>query len=273
MNVTVGTSLQADIPALKALWKQAFGDEDAAIDAFFTTAYTPEGVFVLKEGGQVRAMACWLPATVCWDRRGWRAAYLYAVATDLDARGRGYCGRLLAFAEGFLEPRGAKALLLVPGEPSLRQFYGRHGYEEFSAVDLTELEAAPAAGESEWVEAPVYLELRERFLAGRSYVSVPVPVLEFQNALARVYGGGLLRLIQGDREGCACVAKDDQGRAILYELLWPGDKLEGASLAAAAVGAKEMLVRTPGGGTPFAMAKWLGEKPKLPLPYLGIALD
>ena len=273
MNLSMGTSLRGDIPALKALWKQAFGDEDAAIDAFFTTAYTPEGVFVLREDGQVRAMACWLPATICWDRRGWRAAYLYAVATDREARGRGYCGKLLAFAAGFLEPRGVKALLLVPGEPSLRQFYRKHGYEDFSTVDLAELNAIPAAGEAEWIEAPGYLELREQFLASRAYVSSPVPVLEFQNALARVYGGGLLHLTQGDREGCACVAKDGQGRAILYELLWPGDQLEGASLAAAAVGARDMLVRTPGEGTPFAMAKWLTEKPKLPAPYLGLALD
>ena len=28
-----------DIPALKALWKQAFGDTDAEIDSFFKTVY------------------------------------------------------------------------------------------------------------------------------------------------------------------------------------------------------------------------------------------
>ena len=140
-------------------------------------------------------------------------------------------------------------------------------------MDLAELSAVPSNGEAEWIEAPVYLELREQFLASRTYVSAPVPVLEFQNALARVYGGGLLRLTAGDREGCACAARDDQGRAILYELLWPGERLEGASLAAAALGAREMLVRTPGRGTPFAMVRWLGEAPELPEPYLGIALD
>ena len=272
-EVQVGTSLKTDIPALKALWKQAFGDSDACISAFFESVYTPESVFVLREDGAVKAMASWLPETVCWSRKGWNAAYLYAVATDKSARGQGYCARLLAYAEAFLAPRGVKVLLLVPGEPSLRQFYRRHGYQDFTAVELREAEAVMADGTAEAVEPPAYLELREDFLASRAYVSCPVPVLAFQERLARLSGGSLIRIAQGEREGCACVAKDEAGRAVLYELLWPGNLLEGASLAASFVGADRMLIRAPGEGTPFAMAKWLSGKPKLPAPYFGIALD
>lgn len=272
-EIRVGTSLKTDIPALKALWKQAFGDDDACIDAFFRSAYTPEGVFVLREDGAVKAMACWFPETVCWARKGWSAAYLYAVATDKSSRGRGYCGRLLSFAEGFLAPRGVKVLLLVPGGESLRGFYQRYGYHDFTTVHLLEADAATTAGSAEWVEPPAYLELREQFLAHHAYISCPVPVLAFQQRIAQLSGGGMARISQGGLEGCACVAKDGNGRAVLYELLWPGDPLEGASLAAGLAGAGRMLIRMPGGETPFAMAKWLSEKPKLPVPFLGLALD
>ena len=55
-----GFSRPEDVPQLKALWKQAFGDDDALIDAFFRRLYTPEQVLVCREEGQVAAMACWL---------------------------------------------------------------------------------------------------------------------------------------------------------------------------------------------------------------------
>lgn len=272
-EIRVETSLPADVPALKRLWKQAFGDDDACIDLFFDTAYRPEQVFVLKEDGAVQAMAYWWPMTVCEGRRGWNAAYLYAVATEESARGRGFCGRVLDFAREFLAGRGVKVLLLVPVNESLRKFYERYGYHDCSAVELTESETVPVRGEVEWIEPPEYLELREQLLADRAYVSCPVPVLDFQARIARLYGGGLMRLRSGALEGCACVALDGEGRAVIYELLWPGDRLEGASLAAARVGASQMLVRTPGDAQPFAMAKWLIEPPAISAPYLGIALD
>ena len=97
-----GFSRPEDVPALKALWKQAFGDEDALIDGFFRRLYGPEQVLVSRENGRVAAMACWMRETICCGGRGWPAAYLYAVATDRAFRGRGHCGRLLAWAAGSL---------------------------------------------------------------------------------------------------------------------------------------------------------------------------
>ena len=44
-------------------------------------------------------------------------------------------------------------------------------------------------------------------------------------------------------------------------------------LMAAALGVSRLLVRTPGEGTPFAMARWLTEMPPVSAPYLGLALD
>lgn len=268
-----GFSRPEDVPQLKALWKQAFGDDDALIDAFFRRLYTPEQVLVCREDGQVAAMACWLQETVCCGGRGWPAAYLYAVATDERYRSRGLCGQLLSFAAGALAGRGIRVLLLVPGSASLRQFYAARGYCDFTTVNTAQVAVEPVSGVVEPVPAPVYLELRERLLEGCSYVSCPVPVLAFQEEAAKLYGGGLLRLEKGETEGCACVALDGDGRAVVYELLWPGNLQEGASLAAGFAGAERVWVRGPGGRTPFAMARWLTEPPHIPAPYLGIALD
>lgn len=268
-----GLSRAGDIPELKRLWQEAFGDDAALIDAFFSSLYRPDSVFVVRDGETVAAMACHLPMTICHENRGWAASYLYAVATDKRYRGHGLCGQLLGFAAGYLPSTGSKALLLVPGSTSLREFYRRRGFADFTTADLREWTVGPVDGTVEAVEAPVYLELREQLLASQAYVSCPVPVLEFQKTLAELYGGGLYRLSRGDREGCACVAVDGNGRAIVYELLWPGDRAEGAALAASAVGTRKALCRTPGDGQPFAMVHWLTRAPDLPIPYLGIALD
>ena len=271
--MTPALSVPCDVPALRRLWTQAFGDGDELLDYFFSRLYRPNDVFVVREDRTVRAMAFQLPMTICQGNRGWRAAYLYAVATDRAARGKGYCTGLLDYAGQVLAERGCKALLLVPGAPELRAFYRARGYADFSTVDRLEQWTSPGPGKAERIEAPEYLELRERMLAGRAYVSCPVPALAFQGHIAGMSGGGLYRLSLGETEGCACAAPAGPGKAVIYELLWPGDREQGASLAARALGAKWASVRTPGEGEPFSMVRWLTGAPVLERPYLGIALD
>ena len=82
-----------DVPALKALWKQAFGDTDAEIDSFFKTVYPEATGFCAEEDGAVIAMLFALPLTLAHGEEMQKAAYLYAVATDEAFRGRGVCRR------------------------------------------------------------------------------------------------------------------------------------------------------------------------------------
>lgn len=272
MSAEVGVSRPSDVPALKALWKGAFGDTDACIDAFFARLYRPETVLTAREGARVLAMACWLPETLCYEKRGWPAAYLYAVATDPSARGRGLCTLLLDFAAEFLAPRGVRALVLVPGEPSLRGFYARRGYRDYTTVDTWSVAAAAADGRVEPLSAPAYLELREDFLSDRAYLSCPAPVLAYQRDLARQAGGDFYRVELNGAEALACAAVE-QGRAVLSELLTAGDPRPAAAFLAHTLGAKTALARAPGTKEPFAMARFLGAPPPCPAPYFGIALD
>ena len=40
--MTIDAPKKQDIPALKALWQEAFGDEEAFLDCFFSTAFSPK---------------------------------------------------------------------------------------------------------------------------------------------------------------------------------------------------------------------------------------
>ncbi len=267
-----------DVPALRALWGQAFGDGPVLLDVFFSRLYRPEDAFVVRADGAVQSAAFQIPMTLHSGARSWRAAYLYAVATGRAARGRGYASALLGFAAEELAARGCQILLLVPGGAGLREFYRARGFSDFSTVERREWEAfsPPAPGRAEPVPPEDYFALRERLLAARGapYVSCPAAALEFQAAIAEQAGGGLYRLWDGETEGCACAALERRfGRALVYELLWPGETARGAAIAAGAVGADRAAVRCPGGAKPFAMGRWLVEPPPLPDPYFGVALD
>ena len=116
----VRPSTPEDIPAQRLLWHLAFGDEGAYVDNFYSTYYRPERVLVLEEGGQVRSMTAWFDTTFVVPGRGaYRAAYLYAVATHPDCRGRGLAGRLLAEADRYFRALSIPAVTTVPAGTSV----------------------------------------------------------------------------------------------------------------------------------------------------------
>lgn len=67
------------------------------------------GMLLLEEDGVVQSMTAWFDTQLVLPGEGrFRAAYLYAVATDPAARGRGLAGRLLAGADEYF--RGLPSL-------------------------------------------------------------------------------------------------------------------------------------------------------------------
>ena len=129
--VTVRPSRPGDVPAQRRLWKLAFGDGESYIDNFYSTYYRPERVVVLEAEGAVRAMTAWFDTTFAVPGLGeYRCAYLYAVATHPDWRGRGLAGRLLSGADDYFRSLEIPAVSTVPAEPSLHRFFGRYGFRE-----------------------------------------------------------------------------------------------------------------------------------------------
>jgi len=108
----------SDIPALRALWKEAFGDSDEFLDSFMSTAFSPCRAMCAKDGEKISAMLYWFDC----ECRGERVAYLYAVATAKGYRNRGICSALMERTHGHLSEKGYTGVLLVPGSPSFSPF-------------------------------------------------------------------------------------------------------------------------------------------------------
>ena len=76
-----------EVPAQKALWKAAFGDEDRYIDWFYECCGASADVLEVVEEGRLASMLALLPQTLTLPGGGTASGwYIYALATDPGAR-------------------------------------------------------------------------------------------------------------------------------------------------------------------------------------------
>lgn len=244
-------SRSGDRVALTGLWREAFGDEDAFIDAFFETGYAPERSRVAEVDGEIAGMLFWFDG-VLGERK---LAYLYAVATAERFRGQGVASALMADVHALLEAQGYAAAILSPGSESLFRFYEKLGYETAGYREEIRVKAvAPISVREVGVEE--YAELRAALLPPNGLRQEGAN-LEFLHCFARLYGG----------EGfCAAVSREG---AYCPEFLGEAEWLPGLL---GALGLAEAAVRMPGGKQPCVMAKWLSVTDKSPV-YLGFVFD
>jgi len=122
--MVIRVSNSGDVPAVAALWREAFGDDKEAV-TFFFESFSDCISYVAETEGKIVSMAHALPQVLSPDVP---AAYLYAVATAKSHQSRGLCRAVLAFAEADLKARGFHCCVLTPGEPNLFRFYEKLGY-------------------------------------------------------------------------------------------------------------------------------------------------
>lgn len=257
---------RADLPALTALWQTCFGDEKAQIDAFWRALWQHIRVFAAYEGSTPASMLCALPTALIDDAGESRpAAYLYAVCTAPQQRGRGLCASLLAYAEKALQKDGCRFAALVPSNRELFGFYQKLGYQAAFFHREYTVSAEKGTAKIGKLDADGYRNLREMQLYG-AFLSYPLPLLQWQASAAP----GLYRVETADAV-CCCAAERAGERLLCKELL--PDCPEAAAALAAKLGCKDARVRTCGGDTPFGMVKPFGAFPAPMEAYLGLAFD
>ena len=195
-----------DIPALKALWQEAFGDEQQDIDLFFETVYPNATGFCAEDGGELVSMLFALPQTIVKEEKQLKCAYLYAVATKKDRQGEGLCSALLAYAEKELRKRYVEALLLSPASERLADFYAERGFVRQTGAKKTLLDCAQPTGQATEIGVQDYAGLRETALWDIPHVRYDKAQLEYAMA-----GGKFYCLMAGYAMGCAAVKDGKDG--------------------------------------------------------------
>lgn len=223
------------IPQLRQLWKEAFGDSDSFLDKFFSKAFSPKRCLCATAGYELTAMAYWFS---CGEY-----AYIYAVATAKAYRGQRICHALLETVHNLLMAEGYAGCIVMPGEENLRDFYRGMGYENFGGIHEFECNAGSPLPLRKISNAE-FSTLRRMYLP-KGGVIQEGENLAFLSCWASFYEG----------TNALVTAMWEDGKLIIMELL--GDEMSAPGIVAA-LGGKCGSIRTPG-DTPFAMHRPLNQ--------------
>ena len=124
MNIDYPNQSQTD--ELRALWQEAFGDDDAFLEHFFTYGFAPDRCRCVTVDGKLAAALYWFDCSF----QGKPLAYLYGVATFKAHRGKGFCKALAENTHNHLKYLGYAGEILVPAGEKLFQMYEKMGYEK-----------------------------------------------------------------------------------------------------------------------------------------------
>ena len=243
-----------DIPALRQLWQEAFRDEDAFLDNFFSAGFHPNRCRVVMQNGQAAAALYWFDCQ--WD--GKKLAYLYAVATAKIFQGQGLCRFLMEDAHQHLAEEGYAGTILVPGSDTLFAMYEKMGYRTATTIR----EISGTAGQIPYPVAEIsgaeYAMLRKEMLPAGGVLQEGASV-DFLATYAAFYKSS----------DCLLCARKEGDQLIALELLGQETHIPGILRY---LGCKEGTFRTPGAGKGFAMFHSFTEGDFAPT-YFGHAFD
>lgn len=241
-----------DIPRLRALWKEAFSDDNGYFDFFSALCFSPRHTLVLKEKGEILSALYILDC----EYKNRKIGYIYAVATDEAHRGRGFASRLLKFSDGYLKAHGYSAAILRPASEKLFDYYKNLGYDTLLKKYRFEA-AADGYSDITKISADEYARRRTAFLP-LGAVLQPTVQLSLFESYAKFYMGDGFLLAAEERNGA------------LYAAEFLGD-CEKAPQIVAALGFEKGIFNTVGSSVPFALLKNF-DLEVLP-DYFGIALE
>lgn len=241
-------------PQLRRLWKDAFGDSDAFLDAFFSTAYSPDRCRCVTVDDRLAAALYWFDIS-CTDQK---MAYLYAVATAPAFREQGFCRALMGNTHIHLASLGYRGALLVPDGEALTRMYAGLGYRPSSGIREFVCAMGSAPISLHRIDREEYARLRRQLLPPGGVIQEGEN-LTFLETQAEFYAGLDFLL----------AARREEGLLLGLELLGNADAAPGIL---SALGSPRGQFRTPGTHQPFAMFLPLKADAEAPS-HFGLAFD
>ena len=246
------------ISDLRALWREAFGDTDVFLDSFFDKVFSYDRCRCAIADGRVVSALYWFDC----EYGEKKIAYLYAIATLEEYRGKGICAALMNDTHAHLRSRGYSLAMLVPASDGLFDFYSRIGYKNCTCISENIVFASKTESVKLWRVSSKEYGIRRRELLPSGSVIQEGESLALLDMTAELYmGDGVLLAAQRPNE---------YSDARIVEFL--GD-VEEAPKIIRALGYDRAMLRAQGEGREFTMSLSLdgseADKPK----YFGLAFD
>lgn len=234
--MTIEYPAPSHISGLRALWKEAFGDTDVFLDAFFDIGFSPRRCRCVVEDGAVLAALYWFEMRC----EGQNLAYLYAVATAASHRGRGLFSALLADTKKILMEAGFDGILLVPEDENLARMYEKFGFSACTTNHRFAADAGETPIEVREIGPAEFARLRRKMLPAGAVLQEG-EMLDFLASQCRFFAG----------EGWLAAGQIYDGKLVCPELLGDANAAPGLLRA---LGVPSGVFRMPGGEEPFG---WL----------------
>jgi len=247
----IDTPRKKDLPALKQIWQEAFGDSPEFLNGFFQKGFSPERCRCLLWEDRPVAVLYWFD---CFFH-GKKLAYIYAVATDKAFRGRGLCRQLMDDTHRHLKNTGYSAATLVPENEALFAMYGTMGYRRFCPMTETAVQAGVFQLPVEKITAEEFFHLRNALLPPKGILQDSVA--SYLDTFTEFYRAA----------GAIMCLRQEKDTLYFQEFFGDKDILPGIITA---LQAQNALVNLPG-GDPYAMYLPF-DGTDLEDAYLGIAL-
>lgn len=168
-----------DISQIKEIWKTCFDDTDENVDGFFNKCFSPDDCFILKNEKTVVSCLQMIPCDISFSGNYYKAKYLYAACTRPDRQGQGYMSQLIAQACKNEKARGTKAVLCIPANEGLFDFYRRFGFVDAincSIFNYHRNEIEKTAKPCEYflnADTKLFNSIRNIFLSDKCFVRFP----------------------------------------------------------------------------------------------------
>jgi len=190
----ITTATTTMIPALKALWKEAFGDTDEYTNFFFSHGFQPDRTFLYLREERPVSMAFVFPGELCVHDSYIPVGYIYGVATYKDSRGKGYSTQVLQYIQ-----QQYPVTFLVPSTENLFQFYARNGYHTAFHVNeikyhLDQLAEPITPITMQDITSGEYKIIRDHYFHGTGYLRWDEPRIAYALAENVICNGSAIKV-------------------------------------------------------------------------------
>lgn len=246
---------ESDIPKLKEIWKEAFGDTDDFIDLFFSMAFSKSSSLCVYDNDFLAASLYWFDGYVGNEK----AAYIYGVATKKAHRGRGFSSALIKRTHELLAKKGYQVSVLVPADAGLFNFYRRLGYTECCFIELEKQFFSEKRTTLTKISAEEYLNLRNDYLPPNTFI-FDNKRLRFLASITDFYKGKDFILAKNKVEDPPSIIEFFGNESLIPDVI-------------GTLGYTEATIRSYGNSKPFAMYYPLTKNLRSIPEYLGFAFD
>lgn len=279
---------------LSGLWQICFHEPRRYPNYFLNNYFRPQDCLVYRVSGQIAAAVYLLPARIASE--GAQAHYIFAAGTKPPFRSRGFMASLLAYAALYGAKRGDRYSVVLPADQPLYSFYERNGYFDYYKIRSVHILRArleqmaspqPSSGRV-LADFSELNNLRNSFLSRRKgSVLWSGERFRFTAGFGSTYGDGLVCSgSEGSHSYAVCRRVNESTCSVRETMAAPGGLPGLATAILKQFPAETYEFRLPSGDGLFSgegteercgMLRPIGgtpaEKPAVPAPYLGLALD